>query len=76
MNSPQGIPIEIALGALPFEALAVDRSSLFPFAPDCALRTCSAEDLIVQKLFSFRTRDVLDVETVVVRQRVLETQAV
>jgi hypothetical protein len=69
LNSPQGIPIDIALGALPFEALAVDRSSLFTFAPGCALRTCSAEDLMVQKLFSFRTRDLLDVETVVVRQQ-------
>jgi hypothetical protein len=69
LNSPQGIPIALALGALPFEALAVDRSSLFTFAPNCVLRTCSAEDLIVQKLFSFRTRDLLDVETVVVRQQ-------
>jgi len=69
LNSPQGVPIDIALGGLPFESLAVDRSSLFTFAPECALRTCSAEDLMVQKLFSFRTRDVLDVETVVVRQQ-------
>jgi hypothetical protein len=33
------------------------------------LRTCSAEDLIILKLFAFRPRDLLDVETVVVRQR-------
>ena len=52
-----------------FEALLVDRASLYEFEPGCALRTCSAEDLIVQKLFAFRTRDVLDVETIVVRQR-------
>jgi hypothetical protein len=32
------------------------------------LRTCSAEDLIVLKLFAFRPRDVLDVETVVTCQ--------
>ncbi len=38
-------------------------------APDCALRTCSAEDLIVHKLFAFRTRDLLDAESVAVRQR-------
>jgi hypothetical protein len=69
LNSPQGIPIDIAFGALPFETLTCDRSSLFTFAPGCALRTCSAEDLIVQKLFSFRTRDQLDVETIVVRQQ-------
>ena len=68
LDSPEGVPIDIALGALSFKALAVERSSIFTFAPGCDLRTCSAEDLIVQKLFSFRTRDVLDVETVVVRQ--------
>jgi acyl dehydratase len=33
------------------------------------LRTCSAEDLIVLKLFAFRPRDVLDAETIVIRQR-------
>jgi hypothetical protein len=36
------------------------------------LTTCSAEDLIVQKLFAFRTRDTLDVETIVLRQRQLD----
>lgn len=64
-----GTPIDIALGGLPFEEEMVERSSLFDFARGCRLRTCSAEDLIVLKLFAFRPRDVLDVETVVVRQR-------
>lgn len=67
--SPDGISIDIVLAGLPFEALLVERASLFEFEPGCPLRTCSAEDLIVQKLFAFRPRDVLDVETVVVRQR-------
>jgi hypothetical protein len=61
--------LSIALGGLPYEELMIDRSSFFEFAPGCQLQTCSAEDLIVLKLFAFRTRDVLDVETVVVRQR-------
>jgi Nucleotidyl transferase AbiEii toxin, Type IV TA system len=69
LESIQGIPIDVALGALPFEETMIDRSSIFEFAPDCRLRTCSAEDLIVLKLFAFRTRDVLDVETIVIRQR-------
>jgi hypothetical protein len=33
------------------------------------LRTCSAEDLVIFKLFAFRPRDVLDVEGVATRQR-------
>lgn len=69
LDSPQGIPIDIALAGLPFEALVVERASLHEFEPGCALKTCSAEDLMVHKLFAFRTRDVADVETIVQRQR-------
>jgi hypothetical protein len=69
LQSPDGIPIDIALAALPYEEGLVERSSFFEFEAGCALRTCSAEDLIVLKLFAFRPRDVLDVETVVIRQR-------
>ena len=69
IESPGGVPIDIALGGLPFEALAIDRATPYDFEPDCVLTTCSAEDLMVLKLFAFRPRDVLDVEGIVVRQR-------
>jgi hypothetical protein len=69
ISSPNGIPIAVALAGQPFEEEVVDRSSVFEYTAGCALRTCSAEDLIVLKLFAFRSRDVLDVETVAVRQR-------
>jgi hypothetical protein len=69
LESPNGVPIDVALGGLPFEELVVDRSSLFEFEAGCWLRTCSAEDLIILKLFAFRPQDVLDVDTVVVRQQ-------
>lgn len=69
LESPNGVPIDIALGGLPFEEMVVERSSVFEFAKGCSLRTCSAEDLIVLKLFAFRPQDVVDVETVAVRQR-------
>jgi hypothetical protein len=69
LESAGGIPIDVALAALPFEESAVARSSLFELEPGCALRTCSAEDLLVMKLFAFRPRDVLDAETIVIRQR-------
>jgi len=61
------IPIDIALGALPFEQSMVERSSEFEFEPGCLLRICSAEDLIVQKLFAYRARDIADVEGVALR---------
>ena len=47
LQSPDGVPIDIALAALPFEQGTVERSSLFEFAPHALLRTCSAEDLLV-----------------------------
>jgi len=67
--SRNGVPLDIALAGLPFEALVVDRASPFEFEAGCSLTTCSAEDLIVLKLFAFRTRDLPDVETIVLRQR-------
>jgi hypothetical protein len=68
-TAPGGTPVHIALGGLPFEEEMVERSSLFEFSRGCRLRTCSAEDLAILKLFAFRPRDVLDVETLLVRQR-------
>lgn len=67
--SHNGVPIDIALAALPFEEVLVARSSLFEFEAGSDLRTCSAEDPMVLKLFAFRPRDVLDAETIAIRQR-------
>ena len=67
VTAPNGVPVDIALAALPFEAQAIGRATLFEFAPGCSLRTCSAEDLIVLKLFAFRAQDLVDVESVAAR---------
>jgi hypothetical protein len=69
LESQQGIPIDVALAGLPYEEQLIERSSLYEFEPGCSLRTCSAEDLIVLKLFAFRARDVADVESIVARQQ-------
>jgi hypothetical protein len=45
LKASSGVGLDIALGGLPFEELAVSRSSLFTFPSDVPLRTCSAEDL-------------------------------
>jgi hypothetical protein len=68
LRSSTGIPLDVALGALPFEAEAVRRSQLVPFGAQVSLRLCSAEDLIVMKAFADRDRDWLDIEGVLVRQ--------
>lgn len=68
VQSADGIGMDVALGALAFEEHMMERASEFDFLPDCRLRTCSAEDLVVMKAFANRERDWLDVETVLVRQ--------
>ena len=42
---------------------------MFEFEGGNWLRTCSAEDLVVLKLFALRPQDVIDVENVMIRQR-------
>ena len=48
-QSREGIPLDIALGALPFEAAAVRRARDEELLPGLRLRVCTAEDLIVFK---------------------------
>lgn len=68
LNSSEGTGIDVSLGALPFEEKAIERSSSFSFG-GIELRTCSAEDLIVMKLFASRAIDILDAEGVAIRNR-------
>jgi hypothetical protein len=67
LQSEAGIGIDISLGALPFEQLAVERATPFEYAPGLTLRTCSAEDLLVMKLFASRAIDIRDAEGIAVR---------
>jgi hypothetical protein len=67
LNSPEGIGIDVSLGALPFEQSAVARATAFEFAPGLKLRTCSAEDLMVMILFASRPIDIRDAEGIGVR---------
>lgn len=68
VETRDGIPIDIALGGLPFEARVISRSTPFAFEPGVEVSTCSAEDLVVLKAFAGRVQDWLDVEGIIVRQ--------
>lgn len=68
LKTDQGIGIDISLGALPFESRMIDRSSVWKIDVERDLRTCSAEDLIVQKVFASRDQDWLDVQRTIDRQ--------
>lgn len=67
LQTASGVGIDATLTALPFEAEMIARSSLFEFAPGVFLRTCSAEDLLVMKIFAARPIDWRDVEMVLRR---------
>jgi hypothetical protein len=67
LKSPGGIGIDISLAALPYEDLVVQRATPFEFATGLDLRTCSAEDLMVMKLFASRAIDIRDAEGIAVR---------
>jgi hypothetical protein len=67
LQSADGVGIDISMGAMPFELSAVERASYYSFEPGCDLRICSAEDLLVFKIFASRPLDLRDAEGVVVR---------
>lgn len=76
------IGIDISLAGFDYEEIMIERSSYFQYAKNIALRTCSAEDLIILKAFADRDKDWHDVDTILVRQKgkldldyVLETLA-
>ncbi|MBK8090838.1 MAG: hypothetical protein IPK32_02255 [Verrucomicrobiaceae bacterium] len=68
LRSSQGIGIDIALGALPFEDQAVKRAVKIEMEPGASLRLCTAEDLLVMKAFASRPLDWNDVRGILVRQ--------
>ena len=63
-----GVDVDIALGALPFEERCIARASVWQLGDSTRLTTCSADDLIVHKAFAGRALDWGDVERVLIRQ--------
>lgn len=68
VETAAGIPLDISLGGLPYEAAVVERSTPFDVEPGVSLTICSAEDLVTLKAFAGRPQDWLDIEGIVVRQ--------
>ena len=67
--SSTDVPIDVALGATGFEQRTVERASLWKVTKNQSLLTCCAEDLLTHKAFASRTKDWLDVENILLRQR-------
>lgn len=68
IRAANGIPVDLSLGAFPYEERLISRATPFEFAPGYAFLTCSAEDLVVMKAFANRQRDWQDIEMIKVRQ--------
>ncbi len=68
LKTETGVGIDISLGALPFESRMIQRSSVWMLHNGPTLRTCSAEDLVIQKVFAGRDQDWIDVQRIVDRQ--------
>jgi hypothetical protein len=68
LANSRGVPIDIAFGAIDFERRSIERSSLWQLPEGGALRTCSAEDLLVHKCFASRNQDWADVDRILARQ--------
>ena len=69
MSATNGVPLDIALAAIPFEERSVERASSWRISNHLTLTTCGGEDLIVHKVFAARGQDWVDVEGVLRRQR-------
>jgi hypothetical protein len=69
LKTREGVEIDVALAAFPFEIEALELASAWEIVPGVPLRTCPAEHLIVYKLVAARLRDFVDVEGIVQRQR-------
>lgn len=67
-QTPEGVEVDIALGALPFEERTISRASQWQVREGVTLTTCSAEDLVVHKAFAGRDLDWGDVERMLIRQ--------
>ena len=69
LHGSSRVPLDIALGAMPFEERCIERASAFDIGDRQSLTMCSAEDLVVFKAFAGRERDWLDIDGIVLRQR-------
>jgi hypothetical protein len=67
-RASNGVSLDIALAAFPYEEQVIARGSKFSIAPRVLLSTASAEDLIVLKGVADRNQDWVDIQGIIRRQ--------
>ena len=68
LKARNGIPIDVSLGAIDFEARMIERASDWEAADGVVLTTCGADDLVVLKAFASRDQDWADIRNILARQ--------
>lgn len=63
-----GVRIDIMLAETSFDETALARAQIIELQPNQPVRVCTAEDLIIYKMLSLRSKDQADVESIVRRQ--------
>lgn len=63
-HTPSGVPIDVSLGALPFENEAIDRAVPTKVGR-VEIPLVTAEDLVILKAVAHRPRDLADIEGIV-----------
>jgi hypothetical protein len=69
VKSTNGVPVDISLGIPGYEEWALKRAVWASFPEIGKIRLINVEDLVIHKCVAGRPRDVEDITTVLVRQR-------
>ncbi|MBS1248822.1 MAG: hypothetical protein MAG431_00386 [Chloroflexi bacterium] len=67
-QDPNGTRIDVMLADTVFDEKAIERACSVVLSSGKNIRVCTAEDLIIYKLLSTRTKDRADVESIVQKQ--------
>ena len=67
-RDPNGIRIDVMLADTIFDETAIERAGTITLSSGKTIRVCTAEDLIVYKMLSTRSKDRADVESVIQKQ--------
>ena len=68
LRTKRGVNLDVSLGAFPYDEACVERASVWKIKPRMSITTCSAEDLVINKILASRPRDWADVESILLRQ--------
>lgn len=68
LMSADGVKIDVALAASPFEREVIERATPWAIVAGIEVMTCTAEDLVIYKLVAARPLDLIDMEGIVRRQ--------